>query len=88
MRLALMPVVAGLSYEVIKMTTHPRWGGLAKSLMTPGLWLQRLTTRQPDDLQLEVSCVAMRVVLAAEEAAAQPAREASGLDPVARPAAV
>jgi len=88
MRLALMPVVAGLSYEVIKMTAHPKWGNLAKTLMTPGLWLQRLTTRQPDDEQLEVSCVAMRVVLEAEEAAAQPARGTTGLDPVARPAAV
>ncbi|MDQ3812711.1 MAG: DUF1385 domain-containing protein [Armatimonadota bacterium] len=34
--------------------------------MTPGLWLQRLTTRQPDDAQLEVSCAAMRVLLEAE----------------------
>ena len=66
MRFALMPVVAGISYEVIKLTTHPRWGGFAQWVMIPGLWLQRLTTRQPDDAQLEVSCAAMRILLDAE----------------------
>lgn len=65
-RIALMPVVAGLSYEFIKLTTHPRWQKLAVLLLTPGLWLQRLTTRQPDDQQLEVACAAMRAVLEAE----------------------
>jgi uncharacterized protein YqhQ len=67
MRFALMPVVAGISYEVIKLTMHPRWGRFAMWVMTPGLWLQRLTTRQPDDAQLEVSCAAMRAVLEAEK---------------------
>lgn len=67
MRLALMPLVAGVSYEIIKLTTHPRWGGLVQKLMIPGLWLQLLTTRQPDDAQLEVSCAAMQAVLQAEQ---------------------
>ena len=53
-RLALMPVVAGLSYEVIK------WAGRSTSkvvgiLSKPGLWLQRLTTNEPDDSQIEVA---------------------------------
>ena len=53
-RLALMPIVAGLSYEVIK------WAGRSKSktvgiLSKPGLWLQRLTTREPDEKQIEVA---------------------------------
>ncbi len=57
-RLALMPVVAGLSYEVIKLA------GRSKSkcvgwLSKPGLWLQRLTTREPDDSQIEVAIEAM-----------------------------
>jgi len=65
-RIALMPVVAGVSYEIIKLTTHPKWGKYAILVMTPGLWLQRLTTRQPDDAQLEVSCAAMKAVLDAE----------------------
>ncbi len=62
-RLALLPVVAGLSYEVLK--------GLAKfdnpfvrALKQPGLWFQRLTTREPDDSMLEVSITAFKTVLA------------------------
>ena len=66
MRVALMPLVAGLSYEIIKLTTHPRFGKIVQTLMIPGLWLQLLTTRQPDDTQLEVSCAAMKAVLEAE----------------------
>ena len=65
-RLLLMPLVAGISYEVIKLTVNPKLGGLAKIVLTPGMWLQRLTTAQPDDAQLEVSCEAMRLVLNAE----------------------
>lgn len=58
-RLALMPVVAGLSYEVIK------WAGRSKNkfvcaLSKPGLWLQRLTTREPDDTQIEVAIESIR----------------------------
>ncbi len=66
MRVALMPLVAGVSYEIIKLTTHPRFGKIVQTLMIPGLWLQLLTTRQPDDAQLEVSCEAMKAVLQAE----------------------
>ncbi len=66
LRFALMPLVAGISYEIIKLTTNPRWSRVAVFILTPGLWLQRLTTRQPDDEQLEVSCTAMRAVIAAE----------------------
>ena len=68
-RLLLMPVVAGVSYEIIKLTVSPIFGKVAKFLMVPGMWLQRLTTRQPDDTQLEVACAAMQVVLDAEKAA-------------------
>ncbi len=65
-RLLLMPLVAGVSYEVIKLTVNPQLGSVAKFIMIPGMWLQRLTTRQPDDSQLEVACAAMQVVLDAE----------------------
>jgi uncharacterized protein YqhQ len=53
-RLALLPVVAGLSYEVIKLAGRSKnrcVGWLSK----PGLWLQRLTTREPDASQIEVA---------------------------------
>jgi len=65
-RMLLMPLVAGISYEIIKLTGNPTFGGLARFIMIPGMWLQRLTTKQPDDSQLEVSCVAMQTVIDAE----------------------
>lgn len=65
-RLALMPIVAGISYEIIKATVNPKWSALATFVVLPGMWLQRLTTEQPDDEQLEVACEAMRVLLDAE----------------------
>ena len=54
MRIALLPVVAGISYEIIK------FAGKSKSkcvciLTKPGLWLQKLTTREPDESQIEVA---------------------------------
>ena len=62
-RLALLPFVAGISYEVLK--------GLAKFdnpfvriLKKPGLWFQLLTTREPDDSMLEVSLTAFKTVMA------------------------
>jgi uncharacterized protein YqhQ len=65
-RVVAIPLIAGLSYEVI------RWAGLNKErravqrIMTPGLWLQHLTTRKPEIEHLEVSCVALNRVLELE----------------------
>ncbi|MBI1292508.1 DUF1385 domain-containing protein, partial [bacterium] len=60
----LLPVVAGISFELTKWASrHPR-NRLARVLLQPGFWLQRLTTRQPDDLQLEVAIVALFGALA------------------------
>ena len=57
-RIALMPVVAGLSYEVIKLAGRSK-NGCVLWLSKPGLWLQRLTTREPDDSQIEVAIESM-----------------------------
>lgn len=62
MRLALMPVVAGLSYEVIKLAGRSR-NSCVKLLTKPGLWLQKLTTREPDDSQIEVAITSMKAVI-------------------------
>ncbi|MCL1808662.1 MAG: DUF1385 domain-containing protein [Clostridiales bacterium] len=64
-RLLLIPVIAGLSYELLK------WAGrsdnwFVKVLSLPGLYLQKLTTRQPDTKQLEVAIAAMKAVLVDE----------------------
>lgn len=72
-RFMLMPLVAGISYEIIKLTVNPQLGGLAKLVLVPGMWLQRLSTRQPDDSQLEVACVAMQIVIDAEQKRAEQA---------------
>jgi len=62
MRLALMPVVAGVAYECIKFAGKSRLK-IVKILTVPGLWLQKITTREPDDSQLEVAIAAMKAVL-------------------------
>ena len=61
-RLALMPVVAGLSYDVIKLAGRSR-NACIKWLTKPGLWLQKLTTREPDAEQIEVAIKSMQAVV-------------------------
>lgn len=61
-RLLLLPVVAGVSYEIIKFAgKHPT--GVVGWLTKPGLWLQKLTTNEPDESQLEVAIAAMKAVI-------------------------
>lgn len=61
-RLALLPVVAGVSYEVIKFAGRSK-GCVARFLTKPGLALQKLTTNEPDDAQIEVAIAALQAVL-------------------------
>ncbi|WP_282198912.1 DUF1385 domain-containing protein [Collibacillus ludicampi] len=61
-RILLLPVVAGLSYELIRLsasTTNP----LLLALVTPGFWMQRMTTREPDDEQIEVAIASVKAIL-------------------------
>lgn len=62
-RIILLPVVAGVSYEVLKLSGKYCNTPLVKFLIAPGLWLQRLTTRVPDDSQIEVAIKALEAVL-------------------------
>lgn len=62
MRIALLPVVAGLSYEVIKLAGRSK-NGCVRAFTKPGLWLQRLTTREPDAEQIEVAITSMKAVI-------------------------
>lgn len=59
-RLALMPVVAGISYEFLRLMGRYN-NGLTLALSRPGMWLQGLTTREPDDSQLEVAIAALEM---------------------------
>lgn len=61
-KILLLPVVAGISYEIIKFAgRHENW--FTKLISKPGMWLQLLTTREPDDSQLEVAIASLKAVL-------------------------
>ena len=62
-RILLIPVIAALGYEVIYFSGRHTNNGLVRVMLAPGLWLQRLTTREPDDSQLEVALSALRKVV-------------------------
>jgi len=66
-RILLLPVIAGIAYELIRYAGMHRSNRLLMALLAPGLWLQRLTTREPTDDQVEVSIRALRRVLEREE---------------------
>ncbi|MCR4401178.1 MAG: DUF1385 domain-containing protein [Firmicutes bacterium] len=65
-RLALLPLVTGVSYEVVRLAGRRRPPRIVELAIAPGLWLQRLTTREPDDAQLEVAIAALKGVLEAD----------------------
>lgn len=66
-RLTLIPVVAAISYELLRFSGTHAGRGLFRLLVLPGLALQVLTTRRPDDAQLEVAICAMKGALASDE---------------------
>ncbi|MDD6214552.1 MAG: DUF1385 domain-containing protein [Firmicutes bacterium] len=61
-RLLLLPMVAGISYEIIKLAGRSK-KKCVQFLTKPGLWLQRLTTREPDDSQIEVAITSIKAVI-------------------------
>lgn len=65
-RIALLPVIAGLSYEIIRFAAKHR-GSLFALMTAPGLWLQRITTQPPDDREVECAIVALDAAMALEK---------------------
>jgi uncharacterized protein YqhQ len=65
-RVLFVPVIAGLSYELIRFSAAHRHNPLVRALLAPGLLLQQLTTREPEPAMLEVAIVALKRVLAEE----------------------
>jgi uncharacterized protein YqhQ len=65
-RIALIPVVAGLSYEIIRLSAKKEGGFFFKMITLPGVWLQNITTKEPDDEQLEVAIEALKESLKLE----------------------
>jgi uncharacterized protein YqhQ len=65
-RILLLPVIAGIAYEIIRFAGKHQQNAALRALLAPGLWLQRLTTREPTLDQIEVSIRALREVLRLE----------------------
>jgi uncharacterized protein YqhQ len=80
-RILLVPVIAAVSYEVLKFGAARRDKGLWRMLFLPGIWVQKITTKQPDDSMIEVAICAMQESLAANGDVAP----AGSWDPVREP---
>ena len=65
-RILLLPLIAGIAYELIRLGGSSD-NGLIKLIMMPGLALQKLTTREPDDSQIEVAIAALEGALDIQE---------------------
>lgn len=65
-RILLLPVVVVVSYEFIKLSARKAQNPFFRAIAAPGLWLQRLTTREPDDAQVAVAIAALDAVLVEE----------------------
>ena len=65
-RIALLPLIAGVSYEIIRFAAKHR-GSLFALMTAPGLWLQRITTQPPDDREVECAIVALDAAMTLEK---------------------
>jgi uncharacterized protein YqhQ len=61
--IALIPLVAGLSYEVLRLSDRFQHVPFVRLLILPGLWLQKITTKEPDDSQLQIAAAALKASL-------------------------
>jgi uncharacterized protein YqhQ len=66
-RIVLIPLIAGLSYEALKLSAKFKDNFLIKLFIMPGLWLQKITTKEPDEKQIEVALAALEAVLQLEK---------------------
>jgi len=62
-RVVLLPLIAGLAYEIIRFSARHLTNPVCKVLIRPGMWLQMITTKQPDDSQLEIAIIALKEAL-------------------------
>lgn len=72
LRLLLIPVIGGVSYELIKLSDKGYRHRFFRLFIVPGLWLQKITTKEPDTKQLEVALIALRGALGEPATAASP----------------
>jgi uncharacterized protein YqhQ len=62
-RVVLLPLIAGIAYEMIRFSARHLDKGWCRAMIAPGLWLQRITTSEPDEKQLEIAIVALKEAL-------------------------
>jgi uncharacterized protein YqhQ len=72
LHIALLPVVAGIAYEVIKFAGRHKESRFTRWLLAPGLWSQRITTREPEEAQIEVALCALQAVVEQERRVNEP----------------
>jgi uncharacterized protein YqhQ len=82
-RILCVPLIAGISFEIIKFAGRNRRRRWVRTVMWPGLQLQKLTTREPDLQQLAVAIAAMNAVLAVENPLDVSAEDRIGMEVVA-----
>lgn len=69
-RIVAIPIIAGIAYEALRLGARFSGSLVMRTLMAPGIWLQKITTQQPDDSQIEVAIASFDEVLRREEEAA------------------
>ena len=69
-RVVAIPLIAGIAYEALRLGARFHGSLVMRALMAPGIWLQKITTQQPDDSQIEVAIASFEEVLRREEEAA------------------
>jgi uncharacterized protein YqhQ len=68
----LIPVIAAVSYELLRFGARHRANALVRVFFEPGIWVQKITTKQPTDEMIEVAIVSMEQALAADGEALPP----------------
>jgi uncharacterized protein YqhQ len=76
-RVVLLPVIAGVAFEIIRFSARHMRSPFVRTVMLPGLMLQRITTREPDEEQIEVAIAAAMAVMTADQRAEVAARTAT-----------
>jgi uncharacterized protein YqhQ len=69
-RIVAIPIIAGVAYEALRLGARFHGSLVMRGLMAPGIWLQKITTQEPDDAQIEVAIASFDEVLRREEEAA------------------
>jgi uncharacterized protein YqhQ len=82
-RILGVPLIAGISFEIIKFAGRNRTRSWVRTVMWPGLQLQKLTTREPDHAQLAVAIAALQAVLEREDLRAAAGDDLVGMEVVA-----